>query len=128
MADEMTDDLADEMTDCAEKVVRLIFGMRSSNGDLPVKLLFPVASVNSAPSFNAAHGPLRGKRLKVGLLDNSKPNAGVIVKSVYENLRTLGIADDHLVSVAKPSASVPVSAEGYARLAECDLVLNALGN
>jgi hypothetical protein len=76
-------------------------------------------------------GRLKEETICLGLLDNTKPNAGLLLEKIGAELLATGIARD-TVSIVKASAkpaSEPVSPELLDRLVkETDFVITGLGN
>ncbi len=91
-----------------------------------MQLLLPVSPMAKAQT-RAAERPVRGKALKIGLLDNTKPNGDAIVQSVFDALAAEGIGGEAIL-YAKRHAGEGVKPELFAKLAQCDLVLTALAN
>jgi hypothetical protein len=89
-----------------------------------------ISPVNEASVAESALAPrlsgLQGKR--VGLLDNSKSNAGKMLDAVAAILNTrYGFTD--IVRHRKPSASKPAAPEAINELTKtCDLVLVGVGD
>ena len=95
-----------------------------------VPKLILISPVNEAVVAESVLAPrlstLRGKR--VGLLDNSKSNAGKMLETVAALLNAqYDFAD--IVCHRKPSASKPASPEAIDELASaCDLVIVGVGD
>jgi hypothetical protein len=77
---------------------------------------------------------LQGRTIRLGLLDNTKPNTGLLLEKIGDELSAAGLVAN-IVSVAKASAKGfnPASAgappELLERLAkEADFVITGLGN
>ena len=77
---------------------------------------------------------LLGKTFRLGLLDNTKPNAGLLLEKIGEELSAAGLCAD-IVSLAKASAKGfnPASAGAPPELLEqlakeTDFVITGLGN
>ena len=71
--------------------------------------------------------PARGRRLRVGLLDNNKVHVETIFRRTIEQLGP--VVDADVTRRAKANASTPANAELLALLeARCDVVINALGD
>ena len=87
---------------------------------LPVS---PTAKIQSRPATR----PARGKPLKIGLLDNTKPNGDAIIRSVFDALAAEGIGGEAVLH-AKRHAGEGIRPELFNQLAQCDLVLTALAN
>jgi hypothetical protein len=73
-------------------------------------------------------GRLAAGKLRVGLLDNSKPNAGRLLAYVGQLLTERGMAAS-TITLDKISSGSGASAQALQQLAEeTDLVVTALGN
>lgn len=91
-----------------------------------MRLVTPVSA--TPPALAAGHPaprPTRGRRLRVGLLHNCKPNGDVIVQSAYDWLEKRGHGAS-CVFVVKHAAGVAMNDNAFAALEGCDLVLSAL--
>jgi hypothetical protein len=65
--------------------------------------------------------------LRVGLLDNNKPNAGAFLDRVEAGLRArFRVAE--LVRRTKPHAGLPCPAPTLEEMAACDVVVSAFGD
>lgn len=91
-----------------------------------MRFVLPVAPMPASQSRPAPR-PQAGKRLKVGLLHNGKPNGDAIIQSVFDALAVRGIAADS-VAYSKPQAGEPMTAAMLEELRHCDLVVTALAN
>jgi hypothetical protein len=94
-----------------------------------IEVISPVA-----PRAATAGGGERVDRVRtlaggvVGLLDNSKTNAGVLLRAVGSRLQAeLGVASTTLVD-KRSDPSGPLSPDDLRRLARARLVVGALGN
>jgi hypothetical protein len=101
-----------------------------------VRVLTPTVRVDLKAEARGSGRRARGAggKLRLGLLDNTKPNTGLLLKRVGEILAADGLATE-VVSLDKVSsspsnpASSPASADVLARLAEeADVVVTGLGN
>ena len=91
-----------------------------------MEILLPVSSTPKTQA-KPADRPAQGKRLKIGLLDNTKPNGDAIIQAVYDSLAAQGIGGESII-VAKRHAGEGIRPEVFDKLAQCDLVLTALAN
>ncbi len=100
-----------------------------------IKLMTPVVAVadnmKDAKAIKA-DGLVEGK-IRLGLLDNTKPNAGLLLNRVAELLKAKGIVNSSIAfdkhDRPKNPASSPASDAALAQLStDCDFVLAALGN
>jgi hypothetical protein len=90
-------------------------------------LVVPEAPVQQA----AASGEQRaigGKGLRVGILDNSKSNADHLLNMLVAGLQSQ-LAVESVVSLRKPTPSLPADADVLDRLAEeADVVVSAMAD
>jgi len=91
----------------------------------PIEVYVPDGDVGPEPVVRTAPRPsLAG--LRIGVLDNGKPNAGVLLTRVAEQLAAQCGARVELVTEKGPggNAATPCTPEVFARLTEqCDVVL-----
>ena len=93
-----------------------------------MELMSPFGSSDGATQITLADRPSSLKGLRLGLLDNSKPNADQLLEAVLEELH------DELEPVAvirgrKPGAGVPGPEALLEELAsQCDAVIVAVGD
>lgn len=92
-----------------------------------VRWIVPEAPQPQAASSVGPHLQLRGRALRLGLLDNTKDNAGLLLAQVAERvaqqLRT------QLRTVRKAAATLPAAPQLLDELArEADLVLTAMAD
>ena len=92
-------------------------------GSEMIEVLVPAAAL--AIEQNAlAERPTSLAGLRIGLLDNLKPNAGLLLDSVATEL---GI-DSSDIEWGKKTAAQPAPAEVMGRLEKCDAVLLAMAD
>ncbi|MCY3648821.1 MAG: hypothetical protein OXG40_03700 [Acidimicrobiaceae bacterium] len=85
-----------------------------------MRIYAPVGAVGPAAISRAVAGPtLAGKR--IGILDNSKPNAGLLLRRLAEGLAARTGATVGLVE--RKNAALPAPDDLLARLAEAEVVL-----
>jgi hypothetical protein len=88
-------------------------------------ILSPVGAVIvPTPESGAAKRPGAGRTV-VGLIDNSKPNVGLFLETLAEELRRSGPYD--VVNVRKPRSAAPTP-QLDALAAQCDVVINAIAD
>jgi len=86
-----------------------------------VRLVSPEGAVHVAPARLApAYPVLAGRRIAV--LDNGKPNAGLLLTTIAERLAARTAAEVALVT-AKGTAATPAEPEILQQLAAADLVI-----
>jgi hypothetical protein len=92
---------------------------------MPIEVYAPDGDVGPEPvALTAPRPTLSG--LRIGVLDNGKPNAGILLTRVAEQLAARAGADVGLVTEKGPggNAATPCTPAVFARLvAECDVVL-----
>ena len=89
------------------------------------KVLNPVGAIGTHTAASAARTRDAAERTVVGLIDNSKPNVSLFLRSIEEGLRASGTYD--IVAVTKPrSAGACPDLEALA--ARCDFVVNAVAD
>ncbi len=86
--------------------------------------LYDPRGASITPRFTAARRPAALRGLRVGLLDNSKEQADVMLAAAAELVRGAGASVLH---ARKPSFSFVAPSEVIDELAGCDLVITALG-
>jgi hypothetical protein len=90
-----------------------------------VKIVAPDGAIGTPPRSLAPSRPTLGG-LRIGVLDNAKPNAGLLMVRVAEQIAARTGATLALVTTKGPghNAATPCSDEVFARLTkEVDLVL-----
>lgn len=103
-----------------------------------VRILTPAFSADDQEVLASFRGMdasrLKEKTFRLGLLDNTKPNAGLLLEKIGEELSTTGLVKN-IVSLVKGSAKISnpagtaASPELFDRLAEeTDFVITGLGN
>lgn len=92
-----------------------------------IRLVVPEAPPAQAAAAET-HRTIDAKALRIGTLDNSKSNADHLLAMLVEGVKAqLPIAS--VVSLRKPSPSLPAEAEVLDRLAaEADLVVSAMAD
>ena len=92
-----------------------------------ILLVVPEAPAVQAASATAER-EIRGKGLRVGILDNSKSNADHLLKLLLEGLQAQ-VPVASVVSMRKPTASAGASSQVLDRLAQdADCVLTAMAD
>lgn len=92
-----------------------------------ILLVVPEAPAVQAAAA-AAEREIRGKGLRVGILDNSKSNADHLLKLLLEGLQAQ-VPVASVVSMRKPTASAGASPQVLDRLAQdADCVLTAMAD
>ena len=97
----------------------------TSKGDGSVEIYAPDGSIGR-PSFSLAPSPAVLTGLRVGVLDNGKPNARLLMQRMAEQLASRTGATVQLVTDKGPghNAATPCSDEVFAQLVkEVDLVI-----
>jgi hypothetical protein len=90
-------------------------------------LVVPEAPLQQAAAA-AQPRAIGGKGLRIGILDNSKSNADHLLAMLVAGLRTQ-TAVDSVVSLRKPTPSLPAEADVLDRLAEeADVVVSAMAD
>jgi len=85
-----------------------------------MRIYAPVGAVGPAAISRAVVEPtLAGKR--IGILDNSKPNAGLLLGRMAERLAARTGANGEVVE--RKNAALPATDDVLARLAEAEVVL-----
>jgi hypothetical protein len=90
-------------------------------------VLDPTGTGEKEISFELAERPLTLDGKILGVIDNGKHQANVVLQFVMERLQR----DYRLAQVKwikKPSVSHPISAEQIEQLKECHLVLSGIGD
>jgi hypothetical protein len=88
----------------------------------------PFGSSAPAPRSRLAARPASLHGLRLGLLDNSKPNADLLLEGVLEELDGQ-LEPSEVVRRRKPAAGVPGPEALLAELgAQCDAVIMAVGD
>jgi hypothetical protein len=91
-------------------------------------LVSPFGSQWVAPKGELAPRPASWKGLRLGLLDNSKPNADLLLEGVLEELCS-ELEPSVIVRRRKPGAGVPGPESLLEELeASCDAVIVAVGD
>jgi hypothetical protein len=71
---------------------------------------------------------VKGPRLRIGFLDNSKANADHLLRMLAERVRG-ACAVENIVALRKSSVAIPASAQVLEQLtSECDLVFSAMAD
>ena len=92
------------------------------------QLMNPFGSSAPAPRSRLAHRPASLHGLRLGLLDNSKPNAGLLLEGILEELQSQ-LEPSAVVRRRKPGAGVPGPEALLEELgAQCDAVIVAVGD
>ena len=89
------------------------------------RIFDPVGTVAAQDAAGAARARSASGKPVVGLIDNSKPNVGLFLRTIEDALRASG--DYEVVSVTKPrSAAACPELESLA--AQCNFVVNAVAD
>lgn len=91
-----------------------------------MKLLLPDSPVPKVQTRPAPR-PDPEKTLKIGLLDNTKPNGDAIIQWAFDALVAQGIRGEAKI-FRKVHAGIGIKPEMLAQLAQCDLVFTAIAN
>lgn len=90
-------------------------------------------AIPEAPARRAVNAPVQRARsaaggIRLGVLDNSKPNADLLLKGLLERLGA-SVRLESVLYVRKPNAAVRATGELLDELAEgADLVISAMGD
>ena len=89
------------------------------------RILDPVGMVAAHDTAGAGRTRDRGGRPVVGLIDNSKPNVSLFLRTIEDALRASG--DYEVVNVTKPR-SAGACPDLASLAAQCDFVVNAVAD
>lgn len=109
------------------KIYDLVVAAVKGRSEMP-HLMNPFGSPAPSPRPRLALRPSSLRGLRLGLLDNSKPNAGLLLEGVLEELEQ-ELEPRTVVRRRKPGAGVPGPDDLLGELeASCDAVVVAVGD